>query len=71
MKYLKLGAGWIDEFARRLELNYQNYQTFSSSNNLDERDVNFFRKGRLTREDIFKQICEIVEFDWEEVQKPF
>jgi hypothetical protein len=61
---------WLLEIRRRLNLNYGDSWTFSQDNNIDYLSVRRFLEGNPVPEDLFKEICGVLDFDWEKVQSP-
>lgn len=62
---------WFEEVYRVMRKNYGNAKTFSSDNNLSHPIVLKFLKGKAIQQSTFKAICNVLDFDWEKVQKPY
>lgn len=62
---------WLEEVYRVMRKNYGNAKTFSSDNNLSHSIVLKFLEGKAIKQSELKAICNVLDFDWEKVQKPY
>lgn len=65
--WLEVNENWLPEARRRVRFNYESWINFSQQNNLDTRDVMQFKNGNPVIPDVFKKICDILDFDWKEI----
>lgn len=67
---LKLAdSSWIYEANRRIAMNYGTINQFASDNNLSFSACQQFIIGNPLPKNDFLAICNVVDFDWEEVSE--
>lgn len=67
---LEVHEDWLFELSTRRKKRSRNLELFCRNNNLECREAFWFFTGNPVRADVFKNICNILEVNWEEVQEP-
>lgn len=61
---------WLPDVRNRIRTKHQNEDNFVIKYALDWEDVDKFTHGKLLATETFKYICTLLNFDWQQIQKP-
>jgi hypothetical protein len=64
----QLHADWVPVIRQRLRMTYGTGKELAAANNLNPLTVTEFISGNGISPEDFKEICSILDFDWESVQ---